>query len=69
MKFYKNNIIISKKYLDDCIIEGPDQKLIIIFTDYKSSFFAHNIKKIWTLNGQGILQPKKNIIIFDFLLS
>lgn len=45
MKFYKNNILISKKYLDDCVIRRSDQKLIIIFTDYESSFFASNKKK------------------------
>ena len=38
----------------------------------ESTFFANNErKKVWTLNGQGILRPKgrgKGIMVSDFLL-
>lgn len=60
VEFYENSIIVSKEYPDDCTVGRPNQKPIIIIIFDESIFFANNrYKKVWTLNSQDILQPKK----------
>lgn len=65
--------MLLKKYLYDYVIDGLDWRLIIIIIHDKSTFSANdNCQKVWTLNSQGVLQPKrkgKEIIVSDFLTS
>lgn len=42
MKFFDNRSILSKIYSKDCIVNSPNQKLIIIITYDKSIFFINN---------------------------
>ena len=72
VEFFEDGTMVPKEYPDDCAVEGPDQRPIIMITHDESTFFINNWrKKVWTLNGQGILRPKgkrKGIMVSDFLL-
>ena len=73
VEFYEDGTIVPKEYPDDCAVRGLNRRLIIIITNDESIFSANNRrKKVWILNGQGILRPKrkrKGIMVSDFLLS
>ncbi len=73
VEFFEDGTMVSKEYPDDCAVGGPDRRPIIMITHDESTFFANDWrKKVWTLNGQGILRLKrkgKGIMVLDFLLS
>lgn len=49
--FFKDGIIILKKYPNNCILESSDQRPIIMIIYSKSIFFTNNkYKKIWILD-------------------
>lgn len=70
IEFSGDGTIVSKKYLSDCAIRGPEKRSIIMIIYDKSKFSANNgCKKVWILNSQGILKPKrkeKEIMVSDF---
>ncbi len=72
LEFFEDGTMIPKEYLDDCKVEGPDRKPIIMITHNESTFSANDWhRKVLTLNSQGILRPKgkgKEIMVSDFLL-
>ncbi len=72
VEFFEYGTILPKEYPDDCTVIGLDQRPIIRFTHDESTFFAKDRRrKVWTLNGQGILRPKrkeKRIMVSDLLL-
>ena len=72
VEFYEDGTIVPKEYPDDCAVRGPNRRPIIMITHEESTFSANDgRKKVWTLNGQGILRPKgkgKGIMVSDFLL-
>lgn len=56
IKFLDNKFKLSKTYSENCIIGGPNWRLIIMITYDKSTFSINNNKqKIWTLNRHCIL--------------
>ena len=71
-KFFENGIIVPKEYQDNCTVGRSDQRLIIMITYNKSTFSTNNdCKNVWNLNGQSILQPKrqgKKIMVSNFPL-
>ena len=73
MEFFEDGTMVPKEYSDDCAVRGPDRRPIIMITCDESTFSANDgHRKVWTLNGQGILRPKrkgKGIMVLDFLLS
>lgn len=42
VEFFKDSSILEKDYSDDCAIEGPNQKPIIIIIYNKSKILANN---------------------------
>lgn len=42
IKFLKNSIMVSKKYLSDCIIEGLEKRLVIMISHNKNIFSVNN---------------------------
>lgn len=47
IEFYKEGTIVPKKYPDDYVVEGSNQRLFIVITHDKSTFSANNgYKKI-----------------------
>lgn len=72
VEFSKDGTMVSKKYSSNCAVGEPGKRPVIMITHDKSIFFANNgRKKVWTLNGQGILRlkgKKEEIIVSIFLL-
>ena len=72
VEFFDNGSIVSKKYLNDYVVEEPDLKPIIIIIYNESIFFpSGDCQKVQTIDSQRVLQSKrkrKTIIISDFLL-
>ena len=72
VEFFGDGIIVLKEYPDNFTVKGPNQRLIIMISHDESTFSAKDgQKKVWTLNSQGILRPKrkeKGIMVSDFLL-
>ncbi len=70
VEFSDNGSLLRKVYLDDCAVGGLDQRPIIMIKHDEIRFFANDRRrKVWTLDGNGILQPKrKGIMVSDFLL-
>lgn len=72
VEFSENGSMIPKEYPEDCAIGRSDQRPIIMIKYDESTFSAiDGRRKIWTLNGQGILRPKgkrREIMVSDFLL-
>ena len=72
VEFFEDGTMVLKEYLDDCAVDRPDRRPIIMIKYDKSTFSANDgCRKIWILNGQGILRPKgkrKEIMVLDFLL-
>ena len=65
IEFKKDGTIISKEYLDDYIVEGPNWQLIIMIVYDENTFSVnHNCQKIWTLKNHTIfcLKEKKKIL-------
>lgn len=42
VKFFKDSLIVLKEYLKNCIVNKPDQRLIIIIINNKRVFFKNN---------------------------
>ena len=42
VEFSNNNSSLEKDYLDDCTIEGQDQRPIIMITNDENIFLANN---------------------------
>ena len=72
VEFRDDGTMIFKEYPNDCAVEGPNEQPIIMITHDRSTFSLHDSRrKVWTLEGYGILCPKskgKGIIVSDFLL-
>ena len=72
VEFGEDGSILPKEYPEDCEVGGSNQRPIIMIHD-ESTFSANDgRRKVWTLEGHGILRPKgrgKGIMISDFLLS
>ena len=72
VEFFEDGTMVPKEYPDDFAVGGPDRRPIIMITHDESTFSANDgRRKVWTLNGQGILRPKrkeKRIMVSDFLL-
>ena len=71
VEFSDDGSILSKVYPDDCAVGRSDRRPIIMITHDESSFSANDDRrKVWTLDGHGILRPKtkgKGIMVSDFL--
>ena len=69
---FSDGSMLPKEYPDDCAVGGSDKRPIIMITHDESTFSANDgRRKVWTLNGQGILRPKgkgRGIMVSDFLL-
>lgn len=51
-KFFEDDAIVPKEYLDNCVVKGPDWRLIIMIIYDKSTFSTKDgRKKVWTFNG------------------
>lgn len=72
VEFSDDGSMLPKTYPEDCAIAGPDRRPIIMITHDESTFSAiDGRRKVWTLDGHGILRPKgkgKGIMVSDFLL-
>ncbi len=72
VEFFEDGTMVIKEYPDDFALGGPDRRPIIMIIYDESTFSVNDERrKVWTLNGQGILRPKrkeKGIMISDFLL-
>lgn len=72
VEFSKNGSILPKKYPKDCVVRGPNRRPIIMITHDENTFSANDKRRrVWTLDGYGILQPKgkgRGIIVLNFLL-
>ena len=72
VEFSDDGSMLPKICPDDCTVGGPNRRAIIMITRDESTFSANNgRRKIWTLDGHGILRPKgkgKSIMVSDFLL-
>lgn len=72
VKLSKDSTMILKKYLSNCTVKRSETRPIIMIIHNEDTFFANNgYKKVWTLNSQGILRPKRRekwIIVLNFLL-
>ena len=72
VEFSNNGSILPKVYPDDCAVGRSDQRPIIIITNDENTFSANNgRRKVWILDGHGILRPKgkrKRIMVSNFLL-
>lgn len=72
VEFSEDGTIVSKEYPSDCTIGILEKRPIIMITHDESIFSANDRrKKVWILNGQGILRLKgrgKGIMVSDFLL-
>ena len=56
VEFQDNSTILSKEYLKDCAIVGPNQRPTIMITYDESTFSANgSCRKVWTLEGYRIL--------------
>ena len=56
--FSNNGSILSKIHPDDCAVEGSDQRPIIMIKYDEKTFSANEgRRKVWTLDGYGILRP------------
>lgn len=57
VKFSEDGTMVSKEYPSDCSVGRPEKRPVIMITHDESTFFANDgRKKVWTLNGQGILE-------------
>ena len=72
VEFKEDGTILPKEYLDDCAVGDSDRRPIIMITHDESTFSANDsLRKVWTLEGHGILRPKgkgRDIMVSDFLL-
>lgn len=72
VEFSEDGSILPKDYSKDCAVGGPNKRPIIMITHNESTFSANDgQRKVWTQDGNGILQPKgrgKEIMVSDFLL-
>ena len=72
VEFREDGTMISKEYPNNCAVGGPNRQPIIMITHDESTFSAHDSRrKVWTLEGHGILRPKskgRGIMVSDFLL-
>ena len=72
VEFQDDGTILPKEYPEDCAVGGPNRRQIIMITHDESTFSVNDSRrKVWTLEGHGILRPKgrgKGIMISDFLL-
>ena len=72
VEFSDEGSILPKVYPDDCEVGGSDRRPIIMITNDESTFSANDgCRKEWTLDGHGILRPKrkrKRIMVSDFFL-
>ena len=70
VEFNNDGTILPKEYPYDCAIGGPNRQPIIMITHDESTFSANDSRrKIWTLEGHGILRPKgrgRGIMVSDF---
>ena len=52
VEFSKNSAIVSKEYLNDCVIRESEKRPINLIIHNESIFLANdNSKKVWILNG------------------
>ena len=50
VEFREDSTMISKEYLDDCAVGGPNRQRIIMITHDESKFSVHDSRrKVWTL--------------------
>ena len=72
VEFSDDGSMLPKTYPENCVVGGPDRRPIIMITNDEITFSANDgRRKVWTLNGHGILRPKgkgKEIMVSDFLL-
>ena len=72
VEFGKDGSILHKEYPEDCTVGGPNRRQIIMITHDKNTFSANDgHRRVWTLDGHEILQPKgkgRGIMVSDFLL-
>ena len=72
VEFSEDGSMISKEYPEDCAVGGPNRRPVIMITHDESTFSANDgRRRVWTLDGHGILRPKgrgKGIMVSDFLL-
>ena len=72
VEFSEDGSMISKEYPKDCAVGGPNRRTIIMITHDESMFLANDgRRRVWTLDGHGILRPKgrrKGIMVSNFLL-
>lgn len=72
IEFNKNDAIKPKVYLSDCVVEGNNQRLVIVITHKQYKFSNNNrIHKAWTQKGDIFLYSKgqiQGIMIFEFIL-
>lgn len=62
VEFFNNKSILLKIYSENCAINNLNQRLIIMITYNKNTFFINNgQQKIWTLDRHDILCLKKKI--------
>ncbi len=73
VEFFDDGSILPNVYPDDCLVGESDRELIIMITHDESTFSVNDDRrKIWTLDGHGILRPKrkeKGIMVSDFFLQ
>ena len=56
IEFSDDRSILHTVYLEDCIVDRPDKRFIIMITYDESTFFAnHSRQSLWSFEGHGIL--------------
>ena len=59
VEFSDDGSILPKVYPDNCAVGGSNRRPIIMITHDESTFSANDgRRKVWTLDGHGILRPK-----------
>ncbi len=72
VEFSDDGSILPKVYPEDYAVKKLDRRPIIMITHDESTFSANDgRRKVWILDGHGILQPEekgKRIMVSDFFL-
>lgn len=72
VEFQEDGSILEKQYPQDCAVNGPNRRPIIMITHDESIFSANDGRRsAWIQEGHSILRPKgkgKGIMVSDFLL-
>lgn len=60
VRFSEDESMLPKEYSDDCVVDGLNERPIIMITYDENTFSINDgCQKIWILNDQVVFQPKR----------